>query len=84
MSTLSDVTEQLIADGMIAEDAVLIPVTGGVSCEVWRVSPDQVADVQARTDGLIVKAPLARLRVPTTWGGRRLAWHGRGARATHL
>lgn len=67
MSTLSDVTAQLIADGMITDDAVLTPVTGGVSCEVWRVAPAQVANPQGSVDGLIVKAPLARLRVPTTW-----------------
>ena len=67
MSTLSDVTAQLIADSMITRGAVLEPVTGGVSCEVWRVSPDEVVDARAAVDGLIVKAPLARLRVPTTW-----------------
>ncbi len=67
MSTLSDITAQLIADGMITGDAVLAPVTGGVSCEVWRISADQVAVEQGSVDGLIVKAPLARLRVPTTW-----------------
>jgi 5-methylthioribose kinase len=69
MSTLSDVSAQLIADGVITDDAVLTPVTGGVSCEVWRVSPDEVAGQYSglSPDGIVVKAPLARLRVPTTW-----------------
>ncbi len=69
MSTLSDVSAQLIADGVITEKAVLVPVTGGVSCEVWRVSHDDVTGAYSRLspDGIIVKAPLARLRVPTTW-----------------
>lgn len=72
---------------MLTTDAVLTPLTGGVSCEVWRVSPDHVTPKvrQANPHGLVVKAPLATLRTPTLWQAdvsrgfaesAALAWYG--------
>lgn len=54
---------------VLTADAVLVPLTGGVSCEVWRVHPDHVTTVVAGANphGLVVKAPLATLRTPTLW-----------------
>lgn len=72
---------------MLTTDAVLTPLTGGVSCEVWRVSPDHVTPKvrQANPHGLVVKAPLATLRTPALWQAdvsrgfaesAALAWYG--------
>ena len=55
--------------GILTSDAVLTPLTGGVSCEVWRVHPDHLMPEVARANphGLVVKAPLATLRTPELW-----------------
>ena len=55
--------------GILTSDAVLTPLTGGVSCEVWRVHPAHVtpALLRANPHGLVVKAPLATLRTPELW-----------------
>ena len=55
--------------GILTSDAVLTPLTGGVSCEVWRVHPAFVtpALLRANPHGLVVKAPLATLRTPELW-----------------
>lgn len=72
---------------VLTADAVLTPLTGGVSCEVWRVSPDHVTPRvrEANAHGLVVKAPLATLRTPALWQAdvsrgfaesAALAWYG--------
>lgn len=55
--------------GILADAAVLTPLTGGVSSEVWRVHPDHLMPEVARANphGLVVKAPLATLRTPALW-----------------
>lgn len=55
--------------GILTADAVLVPLTGGVSCEVWRVGPDHVSPLvrDSNPHGLVVKAPLATLRTPALW-----------------
>lgn len=69
MSEVAAVTSLLVSDGVIVEDAELVPLTGGVSCDVWRIAPkDQTERYRTVSpSGLVVKAPLAQLRVPTTW-----------------
>lgn len=84
-------TETLLHDLWAAEvlsrDAVLEPLTGGVSCEVWRVRPDHVTPGvrDSNPHGLVVKAPLATLRTPALWQAdvsrgfaetAALAWYG--------
>jgi hypothetical protein len=59
----------LVEHAIIVEGASPVPLLGGVSCNVWRVAPGDVA-VPRRVDnpnGLVIKAPLAQLRVPTVW-----------------
>ena len=59
----------LIQHGVVSTKAELIPLAGGVSCDVWRI--DRAAMCPPHADdcpfGLVVKAPLAQLRVPTVW-----------------
>lgn len=73
--------------GVVTVDAVLTPLTGGVSCEVWRVTAAHVTTeiVRANPHGLVVKAPLATLRTPALWQAdvsrgfaesAALAWYG--------
>ncbi len=54
---------------VLSRDALLVPLTGGVSCEVWRVSPDDLMPGvrHANPHGLVVKAPLATLRTAILW-----------------
>lgn len=47
----------LLADG---DAAAVTPLTGGVSCDVWRVDPE-------RGPSLVVKRALPRLRVAAEW-----------------
>lgn len=72
---------------VLTADAMLAPLTGGVSCEVWRVRPDHLAPAvaQANPHGVVVKAPLATLRTPALWQAdvsrgfaesAALAWYG--------
>lgn len=55
--------------GILATAAQLVPLSGGVSCEVWKVAAaglsEQVRD--ANPHGLVIKAPLATLRTPSLW-----------------
>lgn len=55
--------------GILTETAQLVPLSGGVSCEVWRVAAhglsEQTRDVNPH--GLVIKAPLATLRTPSLW-----------------
>lgn len=55
--------------GILSTDAVFMPLTGGVSCEVWRVRPEHLTPEVVRDNphGLVVKAPLATLRTPALW-----------------
>lgn len=83
----STILRDLQDAGVLTADAVLTPLTGGVSCEVWRVRPDHVTPGprQANPHGLVVKAPLATLRTPALWQAdvsrgfaesAALAWYG--------
>ncbi len=69
MTAPSTIARLLAADGVAAADAELVPLSGGVSCDVWHVEPRFVlcGFVEANPHGLVIKSPLARLRVPTTW-----------------
>ena len=55
--------------GILRPGARLVPLTGGVSCEVWRVpEADLMSSVaMANPHGVVVKAPLATLRTPSLW-----------------
>ncbi len=69
MSEVVAVTSVLVRDGVIVEGAGLVPLTGGVSSDVWRIAPEDQTERYRSVSpfGLVVKAPLAQLRVPTTW-----------------
>ena len=55
--------------GVLGGEAELAPLSGGVSCDVWRVRPEHLTDsyVKRNPYGLVVKAPLATLRTPALW-----------------
>lgn len=83
----STILHDLQDAGVLTADALLTPLVGGVSCEVWRVRPDHVTPEvrQANPHGLVVKAPLATLRTPALWQAdvsrgfaesAALAWYG--------
>lgn len=56
----ADIVGQLRAAGLIDNgDIVLEPLTGGVSCDVWKV--------ETPTGPIVVKRPLAQLRVAAEW-----------------
>ncbi|SKB25975.1 phosphotransferase family protein [Sphingopyxis flava] len=60
MTASADIAEQLRAAGLAGEgDLVLTPLTGGVSCDVWK------ADTPSGP--IVVKRPLAQLRVAADW-----------------
>ena len=64
-----EVMQALYQVGLVRNSARLVPLTGGVSCEVWRIAGEDLVD-ETRTrypDGLVVKAPLQTLRTPTLW-----------------
>jgi len=67
--TAAEVLSDLVEAGLVRATGQLVPLTGGVSCEVWRIGAvDLVEDVRQRnTHGLVVKAPLATLRTPSLW-----------------
>lgn len=69
MNEVSDIAAMLIDGGVLLDGAQFVPLGGGVSCDVWRVSPDYETEKyrDLSPHGLVVKVPLARLRVPTTW-----------------
>lgn len=56
----ADIIEALRGAGLIGEgDIVLEPLTGGVSCDVWKV--------ETPSGPVVVKRPLAQLRVAAEW-----------------
>lgn len=60
MTAGANIADDLRAAGLVGEgDVVLVPLAGGVSCDVWRVeTPD---------GPIVVKRPLAQLRVDAEW-----------------
>lgn len=56
----ADIIAELRGAGLIGEgDVALEPLTGGVSCDVWKV--------ETPTGPIVVKRPLAQLRVAAEW-----------------
>ena len=56
----ADIIAELRGAGLIGEgDFALEPLTGGVSCDVWKV--------ETPTGPIVVKRPLAQLRVAAEW-----------------
>ncbi len=59
-SSDAEIIEDLRTAGLIGESTpVLEPLTGGVSCDVWKV--------ETPTGPIVVKRPLAQLRVAAEW-----------------
>lgn len=69
MGDAGAVAATLAAAGLVRPDAALVPLSGGVSCDVWRIAPADLSPelAAAHRHGLVVKAPLARLRVASVW-----------------
>ena len=60
MTAPADIVEGLRAAGVVGEgDIVLEPLTGGVSCDVWKV--------ETPSGPIVVKRPLPQLRVAAEW-----------------
>lgn len=60
MTTGADIVEELRGAGLVGEgDVVLEPLTGGVSCDVWKV--------ETASGPIVVKRPLEQLRVAAEW-----------------
>ncbi|WP_447755542.1 phosphotransferase family protein [Sphingopyxis fribergensis] len=60
MTADADIVEGLRAAGLAGEgDVVLVPLTGGVSCDVWKV--------ETPSGPIVVKRPLPQLRVAAEW-----------------
>jgi len=58
----------LVAAGIIEPTTTLEPLSGGVSCDVWRVASGVQGEYRAQApEGLVIKAPLAQLRTPALW-----------------
>lgn len=56
----ADIIAELRGAGLIgASDVALEPLTGGVSCDVWKI--------ETSTGPIVVKRPLAQLRVAAEW-----------------
>lgn len=56
----ADIVDGLRAAGLVGEgDVVLEPLTGGVSCDVWKV--------ETPSGPIVVKRPLPQLRVAAEW-----------------
>jgi aminoglycoside phosphotransferase (APT) family kinase protein len=56
----ADIIAELRGAGLIGEgDVALVPLTGGVSCDVWKVDTP--------SGPIVVKRPLAQLRVAAEW-----------------
>lgn len=69
MGDAGTVAATLAGAGLVRPEVTLIPLAGGVSCDVWRIAPGDLSpEVRAaHPHGLVVKAPLARLRVASVW-----------------
>ena len=60
MTADADIVDGLRAAGLVGEgDVVLEPLTGGVSCDVWKV--------ETLSGPIVVKRPLPQLRVSAEW-----------------
>ena len=60
MTADADIIEALRDAGLAGEgDVVLEPLTGGVSCDVWKV--------ESLAGPIVVKRPLPQLRVAAEW-----------------
>ncbi len=60
MTADADIVEELRGAGLAGEgDVVLEPLTGGVSCDVWKV--------ETPSGPIVVKRPLEQLRVAAEW-----------------
>ena len=60
MTADADIIDDLRAAGLVGEgDVALEPLTGGVSCDVWKV--------ETSTGPIVVKRPLEQLRVAAEW-----------------
>ncbi|BBB11421.1 phosphotransferase family protein [Sphingopyxis sp. FD7] len=60
MTADADIIDELRAAGLVREgDVALEPLTGGVSCDVWKV--------EAPIGPIVVKRPLEQLRVAAEW-----------------
>ncbi|MBO9694655.1 MAG: aminoglycoside phosphotransferase family protein [Sphingopyxis sp.] len=60
MTAEADIVEGLRAAGLVGEgNVVLEPLTGGVSCDVWKV--------ETPSGPIVVKRPLPQLRVAAEW-----------------
>ena len=60
MTVPADIVEGLRAAGLVGEgEIVLEPLTGGVSCDVWKV--------ETPSGPIVVKRPLPQLRVAAEW-----------------
>ncbi|HKX90352.1 MAG TPA: aminoglycoside phosphotransferase family protein [Sphingopyxis sp.] len=60
MTAPADIVEGLRAAGLVGEgEIVLEPLTGGVSCDVWKV--------ETPAGPIVVKRPLPQLRVAAEW-----------------
>ncbi len=60
MTAEADIIADLRAAGLVGEgDVALVPLTGGVSCDVWKV--------ETPSGPIVVKRPLEQLRVAAEW-----------------
>ncbi len=60
MTADAEIIEGLRAAGLVGEgDVALVPLTGGVSCDVWKV--------ETPSGPIVVKRPLPQLRVAAEW-----------------
>lgn len=60
MTTDADIVDELRAAGLVGDgDIALVPLTGGVSCDVWKV--------ETPSGPIVVKRPLPQLRVAAEW-----------------
>ena len=60
MTADADIVKELRGAGLVGEgDVVLEPLTGGVSCDVWKV--------ETPSGPIVVKRPLPQLRVAAEW-----------------
>lgn len=67
--SVQEILQELREADLVQGEAELTALTGGVSCEVWRIRAEDLCEQvrQANPHGLVVKAPLATLRTPSLW-----------------